>query len=107
MSGHAYGIIDIFEISDENTKNYHKSHRLLKVRNPWGYGEWKLKWSENPDYSDKLDKFWDQIMAYYDKAIADAKKAGVEPPERYERGKDDGTFLMCYKSWRTVFSNLF
>ena len=49
MSGHAYGIIDVFEIPDDKCLNYHKSHRLLKVRNPWGYGEWKLKWSENPD----------------------------------------------------------
>ena len=83
MSGHAYGIIDIFEIQDENADNYHKSHRILKVRNPWGYGEWKLKWSENPDYSEKLDKFWDKIMEYYDIAIGNAKKAGEEPPERY------------------------
>jgi hypothetical protein len=55
MSGHAYGIMDVFELKDDNSENYHKSHRLVRIRNPWGYGEWKLKWSENPDYSAKLD----------------------------------------------------
>lgn len=107
MTGHAYGIIDVFELPDPNSKNYHKSHRLLKVRNPWGYGEWKMKWSENPDYAEKLEKFLPQINAYYDHEIALAKQDNREEPERYITGVDDGTFLMCFKSWRTVFSNLF
>jgi calpain len=59
MSGHAYAVIDVFEIPDEDCKNYHKSHRLLKIRNPWGYGEWKLKWSEEEIYRAKFDKFID------------------------------------------------
>jgi hypothetical protein len=57
MSGHAYAIIDIFELPDQTCKNYHKSHRLMIIRNPWGFGEWKLKWSENKDYVEKLEKF--------------------------------------------------
>jgi calpain, invertebrate len=40
-SGHAYGIIDVFEI----TSNI-KKHRLLRVRNPWGEIEWLGKWSD-------------------------------------------------------------
>ena len=27
---------------------FHK-HRIVKLRNPWGHGEWKLKWSEGPE----------------------------------------------------------
>ncbi|CAK89170.1 unnamed protein product (macronuclear) [Paramecium tetraurelia] len=107
MSGHAYGILDMFEIPDQSCNNYHKSHRLLKIRNPWGYGEWKLKWSETPDYSAKLDKWIDWINDYYQKEIEKAKLEGKEPPEPYVYGQDDGTFFMCFKSWRTVFSNLF
>jgi len=72
MSGHAYGILDVFELPDKNSKNYHKSHRLIKVRNPWGYGEWKMKWSEDPNYIEKLDKFLPEIDSYYDKEIAKA-----------------------------------
>jgi calpain len=40
MSGHAYGIIDVFELKDEECTNYHKSRRLIRLKNPWGYGEW-------------------------------------------------------------------
>ena len=107
MSGHAYGILDVFELPDKNSKNYHKSHRLIKIRNPWGYGEWKLKWSEDPNYIEKLDKFLPKIDSYYDKEIAKALTEQREPPEKYKSGVDDGTFLMCFKSWRTVYSNLF
>jgi len=108
MSGHAYGVIDVFEIADPNCKNYHKSHRFLKIRNPWGYGEWKLKWSENPDYADKyLEKLFPQIEAYYDAEIKKAVDAGEEPPEKYVKGIDDGVFLMSYKDWRNLFCNLF
>lgn len=54
MSGHAYSVIDVIELpwtEDEKAtkKNAHKTHRLLRVRNPWGMGEWKLKWSENEE----------------------------------------------------------
>lgn len=58
MSGHAYSIIDVFELKDTTCKNYHKSHRLLMLRNPWGHGEWTLKWSEDKNHSEKMDKFY-------------------------------------------------
>jgi calpain len=56
-SGHAYAIIDVMEIPDKNANNYHKSHRLIRVRNPWGFGEWQLKWSEkeSKDFEDAGD----------------------------------------------------
>lgn len=57
MTGHAYAITDIFELKDPSSKNSHKSHRLLKIRNPWGYGEWKLKWSEEEEFKDRTQKF--------------------------------------------------
>lgn len=66
-----------------------------------------MKWSEDPNYVEKLDAFLPQINAYYDKEIAEAIKGNREPPERYVSGVDDGTFLMNFKNWRTVFSNLF
>jgi len=64
MSGHAYSVIDVFELDylpdiKENKKNYHGNHRLLRIRNPWGYGEWKLKWSENEEERERLEKYLD------------------------------------------------
>lgn len=35
-SGHAYALLDVLEIHDNDCNNYHKSHRLLRIRNPWG-----------------------------------------------------------------------
>lgn len=47
MTGHAYGIIDLLEITSDQ-----KKHRLLIVRNPWGETEWNGKWS---DHSPELE----------------------------------------------------
>jgi len=44
MTGHAYGVLDVFEIKTQN-----KTHRLLRVRNPWGEMEWKGKWGDTSD----------------------------------------------------------
>jgi hypothetical protein len=46
MTGHAYGLIDAFELKDPNMVNPRKTHRILRVRNPWGTMEWKGKWSD-------------------------------------------------------------
>jgi len=46
MNGHAYSIIDVFELEySEEEKilienqlkkpNYHNNHRILRIRNPW------------------------------------------------------------------------
>ena len=101
-SGHAYAVLDVMEIPDPEAKNYHKSHRLLRVRNPWGFGEWQLKWSENPENSDKLTNHLKMIEKFFD----DRKKSGDEV-EPFDPCAEDGTFLMCYKDWRSIFHNLF
>ena len=43
MTGHAYGLIDLFEIETGPNK---QRRRLLRVRNPWGEMEWLGKWSD-------------------------------------------------------------
>ena len=49
MSGHAYGLNDVFELHDHLMENPRKTHRLLRVRNPWGRGEWTGKWSDDSE----------------------------------------------------------
>jgi calpain, invertebrate len=45
LGGHAYGIIDVFEL--ENPENEKRPfHRLLAVRNPHGEREWKGDWGD-------------------------------------------------------------
>ncbi|EAS01497.1 calpain family cysteine protease (macronuclear) [Tetrahymena thermophila SB210] len=111
-SGHAYSVIDIFQIdySQEEKKNHDSNHRqyhrLLCLRNPWGFGEWLLKWSETEEEG-KLSRYEKAISDYFDKKIEVAKSKGLDPPDKYQPGTDDGMFLICYKDWRTIFSNLF
>ena len=41
ISGHAYSLLSIHEIVYEG-----KDTKLLRLRNPWGTGEWQGKWSD-------------------------------------------------------------
>jgi len=94
LSGHAYGLIDVFEIPDPDMTNPRKTHRLLRIRNPWGKGEWKNKWS---DESEQLDNHMDKLDAYF---------KTLPPDEQFRKG-EDGTFLMCYSDWRSVYNKVF
>lgn len=95
MSGHAYSLNDVFEIQNPEREEERKSHRLLRIRNPWGRGEWKGKWSDD---SEEIDKFEDKLMNYIQELAED---------EQFEIGKNDGTFLINYASFRDIYNRLF
>ena len=96
MSGHAYGLNDIFQLDDPDMDNErHKFHRLLRVRNPWGRGEWTGKWSDD---SEELEKHEAKIQAYIDE---------LEDDEKFDPLANDGTFLINYASWRDVYNRIF
>ena len=44
ISGHAYSVVSCHEFEHEG-----ETVRLLKLRNPWGHGEWKGDWSDESD----------------------------------------------------------
>ena len=95
MSGHAYSLNDVFAIPNSNNAKRQHS-RLLRVRNPWGRGEWKLKWS---DFSDQIKQ--------NKKALQDRIDI-LEDDEKFELGNmSDGTFLINFKSWRNAFNRIF
>lgn len=56
---HAYGLNDILEL--KNPDNKEKPFRLLRIRNPWGNGEWNGAWGSG---SEELEKHKDGLMAY-------------------------------------------
>lgn len=96
LAGHAYGLMDVFELYDEDYVKDRKNHRILRVRNPWGNTEYQLEWSDN---SAEAEKHLDKITNYIGGLLDD--------DEKFEFPADDGTFLMNYKMFRTIFNNLF
>jgi calpain-15 len=53
ISGHAYSVISLHEITHDK-----KSITLLKLRNPWGKGEWEGDWSDkSPLWTPELRAF--------------------------------------------------
>jgi len=95
ISGHAYSLNDVFEISDELREEERKSHRLLRIRNPWGRGEWKGKWSDD---SEEIERFEAKINTYIGELAED---------EQFELGANDGTFLINFASFRDIYNRLF
>jgi hypothetical protein len=56
IGGHAYGILDFVEWNDSSAN---KAYKLVKVRNPWGQGEWK------GDFGDH-DPRWKVLLMQFD-----------------------------------------
>ena len=58
ISGHAYSLISIHELEHKGEKV-----KLLKLRNPWGTGEWQGDWSDESSlWTPKLRKQVDGII---------------------------------------------
>lgn len=52
IEGHAYTLISAIESEIDG-----EPLRLLKIRNPWGRGEWKGDWSDNSEkWTDEMRK---------------------------------------------------
>jgi calpain len=96
MTGHAYGILKVFEVKDPKMKKPRKTHRLLMIRNPWGQLEWKGKWS---DHSEEVTTHADLIASWV--------KENLPANDQFSPGDDDGTFLINYASWRDIYNNMY
>ena len=94
LARHAYAIIDALQISDPKARK--KRHRLIRLRNPWGQREWLGKWSDGSP----------EILANIEVLQQELKKIGSD--EDYNPSdNNDGSFLMCYKDWRSLYHNLY
>ena len=74
---HAYGIISVREI---------QTLKLIRLRNPWGKGEWRGPFSDDDDH-------WDNHK-------------GLREALGHEL-KDDGVFWMEFKDWYANFNKLY
>ena len=89
---HAYSLLGVYELEykrglykllnpDDDTR-YKKVERIVKLRNPWGEGEWSGDWSDNsPLWNEELKKALDFVQ------------------------KEDGTFYMTFKDYCKYFSD--
>ena len=97
VCGHAYSILDVFEISKPKSKKSRKCSRLLRIRNPWGNYEWNGKWCDNSE----------EIIKNKEKIENELNKKYKDTSEKIDFSKDDGTFLMRFSDFRQIFNNIF
>ena len=95
IAGHAYSILDVFEIPKPKSKKKRKQSRLLRLRNPWGHTEWNGKWCDD---SEEVEKNKKRILKVLEEKYADTN-------EKIDFSKNDGTFLMRYSDFRKIFNN--
>ena len=96
LAGHAYSILDVFEIPKPRGKR-RKTSRLLRIRNPWGRKEWNGKWSDDSVETKQNKERIEQKL--------NEKYKGTN--EKINLSQEDGTFLMCYSDFRQIFNKLF
>ena len=97
IAGHAYSILDVFEIPKARSKKPRKTSRLLRIRNPWGNYEWNGKWCDN---SEEVIKNKERIEKVLNEKYKDTN-------EKIDFTKDDGAFLMRFSDFRKIFNNIF
>ena len=77
MPGHAYTLLSAAEVLDINGNTV----RLVKLRNPWGSGEWNGDWSDaSPLWTDEL-----------------RNQVG------FDGSRDDGIFWMDFNDFKEIF----
>ncbi|XP_075122965.1 calpain-13-like [Leptodactylus fuscus] len=77
---HAYSITDYAEVPFRNG-----FVRLIRVWNPWGFGEWKGKWNDRCP-------LWQELRE--------------TDRRRLHRNKEDGQFWMCWEDFMQEFSRV-
>ena len=96
LAGHAYYILDVFDISKPRWIKRKKS-RLIRIRNPLGRKEWNGKWSDDSVETKKNKEFIENELN---------KKYKVTH-EKINFSQEDGTFQMCFSDFWKIFNKLF
>lgn len=59
VQGHAYTVLEAINLTFDG-----KQHRLIKLRNPWGKGEFKGQWSDDDPNWLKIDAEQKQRLGF-------------------------------------------
>eukprot|EP00924_Labyrinthula_sp_SR-Ha-C_P014632 snap_masked-scaffold_34-processed-gene-3.50-mRNA-1 protein AED:1.00 eAED:1.00 QI:0/0/0/0/1/1/3/0/1642 len=89
---HAYSLTDIARL---DTGAY-----IVRIRNPWGFGEWKGKYSDESS----LFRTHEGLLR---KAFSSQKENRKKDVEHFEKNENDGAFFMELSDFRNYFSHLF
>jgi hypothetical protein len=92
LKSHVYGLLNVFEIT---SKKNGIEHKILRIRNPWGKSECIREWSGQ---SEEIKEHREEIQEYIDK---------LEFDERFEIDAEDGTFLIDYVNWASIYNKLY
>ena len=98
VSGHAYAILDCFEIPKPRSKKPRKCSRLLRLRNPWGFQEWQGKWCDDSEELNlNKERINDKLTEKYE---------GTHEKPHVGEDNNDGTFIMCFSDFRNIFNKV-
>jgi hypothetical protein len=93
--GHAYSFLGIGTIDVDTKISKNGKMKLVKLRNPWGRGEWEGPFGDRSEervtYKDEIDR------------VFRVKKE----QERVEQNFNDGTFFMPFTEWYNKFTSIF
>lgn len=102
VAGHAYSILSAHEVNHQG-----RNWRLLKMVNPWGFGEWKGEWSDDsplwtPQLKEMLGakdeddgEFFMPLEAYYQ--CYQATSITAEMDKKYQHTQYTYDFTTCPK----------
>ena len=85
---HAYSIIGLGVTAG--------GQKLVRIRNPWGFGEWSGNWS---DTSTEMKEHAKEVKEVFPQHVVDA--GGIR------NGNEDGIFIMSYTDFLTYFTHVY
>lgn len=94
--GHAYSLLGIGEITVDKKDSKTGTMKLIKLRNPWGRGEWEGRFGDRSDEREK-----------YNSEIEKAFNATARDVEKLTQNFNDGTFIMPFDDWLKYYTSLF
>uniref|UniRef100_K3WI10 Uncharacterized protein n=1 Tax=Globisporangium ultimum (strain ATCC 200006 / CBS 805.95 / DAOM BR144) TaxID=431595 RepID=K3WI10_GLOUD len=115
---HAYALVDAGRIKTARNEVV----RLVKLRNPWGMGEWTGPWSDTSEERTENQDIIEQFFKILKRKVGgnankrfflsingrgELKVDEIAQEEVVDVNTNDGTFFMSYDAWMQYFTHFF